>query len=37
MRPLRYSINPTLDGCCHHETLLPSEELHHHLATTRTP
>lgn len=19
MRPLRYSINVTLDGCCHHE------------------
>ena len=27
MRPLRYSINITLDGCCHHEAgLLPDEE-----------
>ena len=27
MRPLRYSINVTLDGCCHHEAgLLPDEE-----------
>ena len=23
MRPLRYSINVTLDGCCHHEAGLP--------------
>ena len=26
MRPLRYSINVTLDGCCHHEAGLPSDE-----------
>ncbi|EYT64939.1 deaminase/reductase [Dietzia sp. UCD-THP] len=27
MRPLRYSINVTLDGCVHHETgILPDEE-----------
>ena len=27
MRPLRYSINVTLDGCCHHEEgLAPDEE-----------
>jgi dihydrofolate reductase len=27
MRPLRYSINVTLDGCCHHEAgLVPDEE-----------
>ncbi|MBM9460208.1 dihydrofolate reductase family protein [Nocardioides sp. zg-536] len=27
MRPLRYSINLTLDGCCHHEAgLAPDEE-----------
>ena len=27
MRPLRYSINITLDGCCHHEAgLAPDEE-----------
>jgi dihydrofolate reductase len=32
MRPLRYSINVTLDGCCDHEAMLPDEELHHHFA-----
>jgi dihydrofolate reductase len=32
MRPLRYSINVTLDGCCDHEAVLPDEELHHHFA-----
>jgi dihydrofolate reductase len=26
MRPLRYSINLTLDGCCHHEAGLPPDE-----------
>jgi dihydrofolate reductase len=26
MRPLRYSINVTLDGCCHHEAALPPDE-----------
>ncbi len=26
MRPLRYSINVTLDGCCHHEAGLPADE-----------
>lgn len=26
MRPLRYSINVTLDGCCHHEAGLPPNE-----------
>ncbi len=26
MRPLRYSINVTLDGCCHHESGLPPDE-----------
>ena len=30
MRPLRYSINVTLDGCCHHEVITPDEELHRH-------
>lgn len=25
MRPLRYSINTTLDGCCHHEAGLPPD------------
>ena len=26
MRPLRFSINVTLDGCCHHEAGLPPDE-----------
>ena len=30
MRPLRYSINVTLDGCCDHRAGLPDEELHRH-------
>lgn len=30
MRPLRYSINVTLDGCCDHRAIVPDEELHHH-------
>lgn len=32
MRPLRYSINVTLDGCCDHRAGLPDEELHRHHA-----
>jgi dihydrofolate reductase len=32
MRPLRYSINVTLDGCVHHEAFIPDDELHHHFA-----
>jgi len=32
MRPLRYSINVTLDGCCDHREAIPDEELHHHFA-----
>lgn len=28
MRPLRYSINITLDGCVHHESVEPDEETH---------
>ena len=27
MRPLRYSINVTMDGCCDHEAVAPDEEL----------
>jgi dihydrofolate reductase len=27
-RPLRYSINVTLDGCCDHQGIVPDEELH---------
>ncbi|MCA9602821.1 MAG: dihydrofolate reductase family protein, partial [Myxococcales bacterium] len=32
MRPLRYSINVTLDGCVDHTAGLPDEDLHHHAA-----
>ncbi|MEZ4707249.1 MAG: dihydrofolate reductase family protein [Caldilineaceae bacterium] len=32
MRPLRYSINVTLDGCCDHREGIPDEELHQHAA-----
>jgi dihydrofolate reductase len=28
MRPLRYSINVTLDGCCDHRAIIPEQELH---------
>lgn len=30
MRPLRYSINVTLDGCCDHREGIPSDDLHRH-------
>ncbi len=30
VRPLRYSINVTLDGCCDHREIVPDEELHRH-------
>ena len=30
MRPLRYSINVTLDGCCDHRAMPADEELHRH-------
>jgi dihydrofolate reductase len=32
MRPLRYSINITLDGCCDHRVGIPDEDLHRHAA-----
>ncbi|MEP6779115.1 MAG: dihydrofolate reductase family protein, partial [Gemmatimonadaceae bacterium] len=32
MRPLRYSINVTLDGCCDHRAMLPDEDMHRHAA-----
>ena len=32
MRPLRYSINVTLDGCSDHRAISPDEELHRHHA-----
>ena len=30
MRPLLYSINVTLDGCCDHRAIPTDEELHRH-------
>jgi dihydrofolate reductase len=32
MRPLRYSINVTLDGCCDHRVGIVDEDLHRHAA-----
>jgi dihydrofolate reductase len=32
MRPLRYSINVTLDGCCDHRAIPADEDLHRHFA-----
>jgi dihydrofolate reductase len=32
MRPLRYSINVTLDGCCDHRAGIPDAELHRYAA-----
>ena len=29
-RPLRYSINVTLDGCCDHRVMIADEDLHRH-------
>jgi dihydrofolate reductase len=34
MRPLRYAINVTLDGCCDHREGSTDEELHRHWAET---
>ena len=34
MRPLRYSINVTLDGCCDHRAIPADAELHRHAAET---
>ncbi|MDO9407952.1 dihydrofolate reductase family protein [Patulibacter sp.] len=34
MRPLRYSINITLDGCCDHREGTPDEETHRHAEET---
>jgi dihydrofolate reductase len=34
MRPLRYSINVTLDGCCDHRAIVPDEELHRRAGET---
>ena len=30
MRPLRYSINVTLDGCCDHRVFIADEDIHRH-------
>src|SRR6185436_8689139 len=30
MRPLRYSINLTLDGCCDHRGIVPDDDVHRH-------
>src|SRR5512143_999822 len=32
MRPLRYSINVTLDGCCDHRVMIADEDLHRYAA-----
>ena len=32
MRPLRYSINVTLDGCCDHRAIPADDHLHRHAA-----
>ncbi len=32
MRPLRYGINVTLDGCCDHRAGVPDEEMHRYWA-----
>jgi dihydrofolate reductase len=32
MRPLRYSINVTVDGCCDHRAIPADEDLHRHAA-----
>lgn len=34
MPPLRYAINVTLDGCCHHEAGSADEELHRYWGET---
>ena len=34
MRPLRYSMNVTLDGCCDHRVMIADEDLHRHAEET---
>jgi dihydrofolate reductase len=36
MRPLRYSINVTLDGCCDHRAMVADEDLHRHAVENLT-
>jgi dihydrofolate reductase len=33
-RPLRYSINVTMDGCCDHRAATPDEDTHRHATAT---
>ena len=35
MRPLRYAINITLDGCCDHRAFFPDEDVHRHAVENR--
>src|SRR5215472_16293653 len=35
MRPLRYSINVTLDGCCDHRAISSDEDMHRHAVENR--
>jgi len=37
MRPLRYSSNVTLDGCCDHRAMVADEDLHRHAVENLTP
>jgi len=37
MRPLRYSINVTLDGCCDHSVIPADEDLHRHAGSGALP
>ena len=30
VRPIKYSINITLDGCCDHRAIVPDEDVHRH-------
>ena len=32
MRPLRYALNVTLDGCCDHRVMVTDEDMHRHAA-----
>ena len=34
MRPLRYSINVTLDGCCDHAAIPADDDVHRHATET---
>lgn len=34
MRPLRYTINITVDGCCHHNAMPADENMHRHATET---